>query len=186
MKILGHTLTWIGFLAGAFLAVEQAEGVDLPRFFLALGVGVAGVALVRFALYREASHEDKLVTDIATLRSSLEKVVADVAALDRAKETVDVYDLRYKIDDFRVDLNDFVEARESIAHRFGLAAYGEVMSHFAAAERYLNRVWSASTDGYVDEAREYIGRAGAQLAEAKEALLRIVGAAAEPERYQKA
>jgi hypothetical protein len=37
------------------------------------------------------------------------------------------------------------------------------MNHFAAGERYLNRVWSASVDGYVDECRAYIGHAREQF-----------------------
>jgi hypothetical protein len=175
MKTLGHALTWIGFLAGAFFTVQQPDGVNLPRFFTALAVGVVGVALVRIALHQESRHEDRLVTNIATVRESLAKVVADVGALERDFENVNVYDVRHRVDACRPDLAAFADARESIAHRFGLAAYAEVMNHFAAGERYLNRVWSASTDGYVDEAREYVGRAGAQLAEAEAALGRLGG-----------
>ena len=45
-----------------------------------------------------------------------------------------------------------------------LIAYGEVMTDFAAAERYLNRVWSASADGYIDEVNEYLEKASNQFA----------------------
>jgi hypothetical protein len=65
--------------------------------------------------------------------------------------------------EFPRDLDAFVQARESVAHRFGLQAYAEVMNPFAAGERYLNRVWSAAADGYLDEALEYIGRAREQF-----------------------
>jgi hypothetical protein len=41
------------------------------------------------------------------------------------------------------------------------------MSNFAAGERYINRVWSASTDGYVDEVRMYLERAREQFREAR-------------------
>jgi len=79
------------------------------------------------------------------------------------------YDLRHHIDKhFRDDIETFVEARESIAHTHGLQAYANVMSHFAAAERYLNRVWSASTDGYIDEAHTYIGKSAEQFREARD------------------
>ena len=61
------------------------------------------------------------------------------------------------------DLTRFVDARESIAHVYGLAAYGDVMSSFAAGERYLNRVWSASADGYIDEVNTYIEKAREQF-----------------------
>ena len=33
------------------------------------------------------------------------------------------------------------------------------MNRFAAGERSLNRVWSATTDGYVDETSDYLERA---------------------------
>jgi len=42
-----------------------------------------------------------------------------------------------------------------------------VMSAFAAGERYINRVWSASTDGYVEEVRSYLERATQQFREAR-------------------
>ncbi len=65
--------------------------------------------------------------------------------------------VQHRIDElFPGDLNTFVEARETIPHVYGLQAYADVMSHFAAGERYLNRVWSASADGYVDEVRTYL------------------------------
>jgi len=39
------------------------------------------------------------------------------------------------------------------------------MSCFAAGERYLNRVWSASADGYVDEVNTYLDKAQSQFVE---------------------
>jgi len=38
-----------------------------------------------------------------------------------------------------------------------------VMSSFAAGERYLNRVWSASADGYIDEVNAYLDKAREQF-----------------------
>lgn len=178
MKIFGHTLIWIAFLVGAFLAVEQPEGLAVTPFVVALLVGAAGVALVRVGIHRETRHEEKLESDIATIRASLEKVVADAEALDRDKEQIGVYGLHRHIDEtFLEDLTAFVQARESIAHSFGLQAYADVMSHFAAGERYLNRVWSASTDGYIDEAFDYVGRAHEQFDEALEMFRKVSGGA---------
>jgi hypothetical protein len=78
-----------------------------------------------------------------------------------------VYEARFEIDRLlREDLNNFANARESMHHVFGLQNYADVMSAFAAGERYVNRVWSASTDGYVDEVRTYLKRATEQLREA--------------------
>ncbi len=74
--------------------------------------------------------------------------------------------MRFRIDElFTEDLDIFVEARQSIAHIYGLSAYGDVMSSFVAGERYLNRVWSASADGYIDEVNTYIEKACEQFTE---------------------
>ena len=66
----------------------------------------------------------------------------------------------------RADLTTFAEARESLAHAHNLQVYADVMSHFASGERYINRVWSASADGYVDECMTYLDKAQVQFAEA--------------------
>jgi len=74
---------------------------------------------------------------------------------------------RFEIDQLlREDLNNFANARESMKHIFGLQSYADVMSAFAAGERYINRVWFASTDGYVDEIHSYLDRATQQFREA--------------------
>ena len=79
-----------------------------------------------------------------------------------------VYEARFEIDRLlRDDLNNFANARESMKHVFSLQSYADVMSAFAAGERYINRVWSASTDGYVDEVHNYLDRATQQIREAR-------------------
>lgn len=167
MKGLGYAVITAGFLVASFFAVRSPEGVPATSFLVGLGIGVLGVVLVRLALRQEATHEERLASNIETLEASLVSLVDKAEALDREKGGIDVYELRHVIDDrFPVDLDAFVQARESIAHSFGLQAYADVMSHFAAGERHLNRVWSASTDGYVDEAHTYIGLAKEQLGEA--------------------
>ncbi len=75
--------------------------------------------------------------------------------------------MRHRIDElFSDDLTTFVEARESLTHIYSLQVYADVMSHFASGERYLNRVWSASADGYVDEITAYLDKAQTQFTEA--------------------
>ena len=52
MRIIGHVLLWIGFLAGALIAVQSTENPDAPwatiiweRYLLAIYVGVVGVVV---------------------------------------------------------------------------------------------------------------------------------------------
>ena len=49
-----------------------------------------------------------------------------------------------------------------------LKAYAEVMNRFAAGERSINRVWSASTDGYIEETSDYLEKAAAHFEDALE------------------
>ena len=167
MKLLGYALISIGFLGGAYTAVRQVEGVDVAAFIAWLAAAVLGVIVVRRAGHKEATDTVRLTSNIETIEGSLRRIVEEADRLNEEKEAINVYDLRHVIDQrFPEELTLFVDARESIAHSYGLQAYADVMSRFAAGERYLNRVWSASTDGYVDEASRYIQRSAEQFHEA--------------------
>lgn len=164
MKSLGFILITIGFLAGSYLAVEQREGVPVPMFIAALAVGVIGVVMVRVATRQESTHADTIRSNLGAIEKSLESIVESIRRLDDGKTEIDVYDLRHRIDEeFPDDLDAFVQARQSIVHSYGLQAYADVMNPFAAGERYLNRVWSTSADGYIDEAHTYASKAREQF-----------------------
>lgn len=167
MKQLGYLLVTGGFLVGSYTTVVQRETVPLLPYLVSLVAGAIGVAMVRTAIHRASRSTHVIEANIATIESSLQQVVERAHALARDKESIDVYDLRHRIDrEFPDHLDAFVQARESLAHTYGLQAYADVMNPFSAGERYLNRVWSTSTDGYVDEAHTYIDLAREQFDEA--------------------
>jgi hypothetical protein len=164
---IGYVLIIVGFLAGALVAVVDEEVVRWSQFAAALAAGVTGVVLVRISMRREAQAEGKLATNLDAVDSSLSHIVEKVNQLCEEMGDDNPYEARVRIDDLLpVHLDTFVEARRSISHIYGLQAYADVMSPFAAGERYINRVWSASADGYVDEVLEYLERAVEQFAEA--------------------
>jgi len=171
MKLLGYLLITGGFLGGALMAVLETDQVSWGGFLAAVIIGVAGVALVRLVTRRAARQEDTLAANIQNIRQSLARGVENITALDHEKGSIDPYDLRYRIDElFPVDLAAFAEAREAIGHLYGLQSYAEVMSIFASGERYLNRVWSASADGYINECHTYLPMAREQFSAALEQL----------------
>ena len=167
----GLILTTLGFLAGAFLASLDPREINWIGFVPALVVGAVGVWLIKKASSAHARSDETLASNRNSIEESLVRIIANLEELESGKESIPPWELRFEIDHrFREDLNAFVEARESLTHIYGLQVYADIMSDFAAGERYLNRVWSASADGYVAEAKDYIARALAQFKHAKDKL----------------
>lgn len=176
MRIFGLVLITAGFLAGALASIYDPALVHWVHYLIALVLGIIGVVLVQVAVRREATDASRLESNTQILHSSLEKIVDALGELDRRKSSLDPYELPAHIDaTFRDDIAAFADARESIIHIWGMRAYGDVMSHFAAGERYLNRVWSAAADGYITEAQTFIERSRQQFDEAH-GKLRALGA----------
>lgn len=177
MKTLGLVLIIVGFLAGSWITVQKVGSVQWVLYLPAAIAAALGVVLIRQGARQQSRAADTLQKNIATVRDTLARVIVHADQLESRKTEIDTHDLRDHIDTtFARDLADFAEARMSIAHLYGLSHYAEVMNHFAAGERYLNRVWSASVDGYVEECREFIGRAREQFHEAQERLTAAQGA----------
>ena len=171
MKNLGYLLITFGFLMGSYFSVLDTDEVQWGMAGAGLAVGVIGVVLVRVATRSQSSAAETLRTNIGKLEESLARIVEKIEILDNEKDSINVYDVHHRIDhDFMEDLDIFVENRESIGHAYGLQSYADVMTHFATAERYLNRCWSASSDGYIDEVHRYITRSKDQFNQALDLL----------------
>ena len=172
MKEFGYVLVAAGFLGGAF-----ATSLDVQNVNWILFAGMAGAAFIGLVLYKRqigamARSEEVLEVNRVELRESIANVVNDLGEIMQGEITQgDV--LRDRIDlKLREDLRRFADARESMVHLFGLQTYADIMSNFAAGERYINRVWSASADGYDEEANAYLKKAAGQFDEAKQQLLK--------------
>ena len=160
MKTFGSVLLTLGFVVGSYLAVLEPRDLDWRFFLPALLVSAAGMAMIRFGGMQAATAEERLVSDIENARDSLDTIVEAARRLDEESREIDPYEVHVLIDQrFPDALDTFVRARQSLSHRFGLQAYADIMSAFASGERYLNRAWSASADGYVNEVIASLERA---------------------------
>jgi hypothetical protein len=169
MKTLAMLMIIGSFLAGAFLSSLDPRSVNWLLMGPALAIGVAGLWAYRKAHHQEVRAGTRLAGNIQTLGGSLDNIHRNLEEVCARGEGLPVYEARFEIDRlFREDLDNFAEARESMIHVFGMQNYADVMSNFAAGERYINRVWSASTDGYIDEVRKYLERARNQFRLARE------------------
>jgi hypothetical protein len=165
MKTLGLILLIIGFLGSATISVINEENVNWLHFTPLLIAGIIGVILLRKAAHSHKKCEHKLTSDINSIGVNLGRIVDNMNKFKVEKTEISVYDIHGRIDAmFLADLDNFAAARESIIHAYDMQSYADLMSHFAAGERYLNRSWSASADGYIDEAHTYIDKAAEQFA----------------------
>jgi len=174
MKRIGYILIAAAFLVGSLLTVLAPLEVNWVYFIPVIVVGFIGVTIVRVGTRAHQTAAETIKTNIDAIHRSLDSVVRKVAQLNQEKDDINTYDMRHRIDETLLgDLDDFIEARESIGHKYGLQHYADIMSHFAAGERYLNRVWSASADGYIDEVNAYMTKAEEQFAEAFDQLKKL-------------
>ncbi|MCL5281774.1 MAG: hypothetical protein M1376_17900 [Planctomycetes bacterium] len=174
MRRLGFLLVMVGFLAGALASVVNETAVRWDWFIPAVVVGFVGVVLVRLGRRREVRATERLTSDMQAIQNSLRRIARNMTQLNAEKQSLDPYEVRHRLEElFADDLNTFITARESIAYSYGLTAYADVVSAFAAGERYLNRAWCASADGYVDEVHESLGAAREQFASSLDKVLAL-------------
>jgi ElaB/YqjD/DUF883 family membrane-anchored ribosome-binding protein len=179
MKAIGMIMLFVGFLAGAYATALDVERVQWVLFGIAVVVAVFGMQLVKRADSAHAQSDAVLENNRNALRQSLDNVVRDLEEMTTAPKPQGEA-LRERIDNhLREDLRRFAEARDSMVHLFGLQTYADIMSSFAAGERYINRVWSASVDGYDAEAEVYVEKAASQFADAQSQLTRAAEAPAD-------
>jgi hypothetical protein len=166
MKWFAFLLVCLGFLGGAYFLTGVRGDVLGAGFIVSFVVALAGVVMLRMLARKHAASGEKVTAGIQAVEQSLVLLARGVTELEETKNDIDVYNLPGEIDKrFNELLERFAASRESIAVAYGLPVYADVMSHFAAGERYLNRVWSCSVDGYIDEAHKYLGHAREQFAE---------------------
>ena len=170
MKGLGYLFLCAGFVIAAYATALDVENVSWPLYAVAALTAVAGVVVIKRHARSIAQSDQVLENNRAELRESIDNVVKDLRAIVTSGSLRGAA-LRERIDEnLRPDLARFAEARESMVHLFGLQTYADIMSHFAAGERYVNRVWSSSADGYDVEAARYLGKAEEQFADAQRQL----------------
>lgn len=169
IRTISLLIIMMAFLAGAFVSVLDPVQINWMWYAPVMAVGSLALFFHKKAHHSEAKDSGRLSGNLQILDSSLSSILANLETLNADSGTLPVYEARFEIDRLlRNDLNNFANARESMQHLFGTQSYADVMSAFAAGERYINRVWSASTDGYVDEVQSYLERATEQFREANQ------------------
>lgn len=175
MKYFGYGIISIALFTGVYLTALDPVHIAWDRFIPTLLVGALGVWLVQKSNRAEQRRTAAASESTTVLRDSLDAVIANLAVMMEEKETIPVFEMRFEIDaKLRDDLQRFADHRGVLRTLHGLQAYAAVMTHFAAGERLINRVWSASADGYVDEVLACTHQAHAHFTEARTLLGKLL------------
>lgn len=172
MKQIAYGFVSIGFIVAALVSVMDVDELQWIYYAFGLGFGIVGVIIIRSHMKKLWTAPDKLSGNMTLLMTCLTRIV-ETAQQYQGKAMTDAtcLSMHQTIDqEFASDLRQFADARESIVHLHGLQTYAEIMTHFATGERYLNRVWSASADGYVDEVSLYMPQVLEQFQQCHEKL----------------
>ncbi len=160
MKTIGFLFLISGFLAAAYSTALDTELTNWNYFVPAALLAIAGVFVLKRQARGEARAEHVLTANRAELGQSLSNIINGLESIDSNSQNFSTLELRESIDELlRDDLRRFADARETLIHLYGLQTYADIMSDFAAGERYVNRVWSAAADDYQAEAWTYVGKA---------------------------
>ena len=171
MKRMSYLLLIGGFLVAAYSTALDTQMTNWNLFVPAAIVAIIGVFIIKKLARGDARSESVLTANRAELSESLSNIVRDLEQIISDSASISTTALRNAIDDkLRDDLRRFADARESMVHLYGLQTYADIMSDFAAGERYVNRVWSAAADDYEAEASAYLHKAQAQFKDAAERL----------------
>ena len=175
MRTLAFLLISLGTIGAAIGVARTDPSVDgwvksfqvhVPMTLVSLAVLGAGIVLQR-RLARETAKEQAGGGQFKIAHGSLHKVHDQIDRLGAEAPQLDLDRLHQRLDAMQTGpVTDFIDNRDTITNVYGLAVYAAVMGPFAQGERCLNRAWSASTDGYKDEAVESVRRAQPFLAEA--------------------
>ncbi len=120
------------------------------------GLGaVAGIEEARVALQAIAAAVDRLRSERPSLASDIAR---DAAVLEQIGHVQ------------KVQVPIFLSSRPVLTAVGGIGGYARVMDRFAAAERQINRSWSAAADSATDESAACLEKAAELLAATRERL----------------
>jgi hypothetical protein len=154
----------------AYVRVKEFAWSRWPTrwwFVLACGGLLAGGLIIRRETRRQtAAAADRAASEgpeaaLSSIRDTVARLLAEWTATEPETRLARVLDRIGRAQ--RVDVPAVAAGRELLVARFTLGGYAQIMDAFAAAERQLNRAWSAAADGIEDEALICLRRADEML-----------------------
>lgn len=157
----------------AEVVVKNAwQTVNWLWYLCSAGVCLVGVCLIQMSKRNSASSTaEKSESSLKQIKANLANAIVNTTTLTNSiSEFKPRQILEYIEENLLEDLRDFADGRDAITAEHGLEVFANVMTQFAAGERAINRAWSASADGYVNEAETCVQHGLAMLESANKLL----------------
>lgn len=150
------------------------------RFMALFMVSAIGLASGGIMLRVEAKRRLKRTEDDGTAAQSPESTIGALAEAvqqlrkdlpELADESARLHTIIERLNEAqRTHVANFIDAREKLIGKYGLGRFAMIMDRFAAAERQINRAWSAAADGVYAEAETCLATAADRLDETAKTL----------------
>ncbi len=134
--------------------------INWTWYLISAGICLLGIGFLHAGRKPNAHHAERLSANLEQIKSNLADLVVNTQRLQHdIKGLQPGQILAYIEGQLHDDLRDFADGRDSITAEHGLELFARVMTQFASGERAINRAWSASADGYVEEAASCVDHA---------------------------
>lgn len=145
--------------------------VDWAWYLISAAVCFGGVFFLRMSKNASATTEEESSSNVKQIKANLADAIKNTEVLNKTISKLSPRQILNFIEEKLLDdLRDFADGRDSITAEHGLEVFANVMTQFAAGERAINRAWSASADGYVQEAETCIQHGLTMLKSAQDLL----------------
>lgn len=152
-------------------ALNAWKTVDWTWYLVSAAICFVGVCFLRIGKRITASADEHSGTNVKQIKANLADAIKNTEDLDKAISKLSPRQILNFIEEKLLDdLRDFADGRDSITAEHGLEVFANVMTQFAAGERAINRAWSASADGYVQEAETCVQHGLTMLKSAQDLL----------------
>lgn len=174
MVALANSILILGVCLGVIGAAGLTDPVQDGAYgFFAAGMVacVAGGVLFRRATRVGGESDAHAAAAVGDLQQRIESIARRVGSLEERMPELDGPAFCEEVNDLLAgEYFELGSRAEEFSQLLGMSRYTQVWGGVAVAERLLARAWSMATDGALDEAREEIPLARAQLAGAVQAV----------------
>lgn len=151
MKKIGITIYIISLLVGITLSAKVVPKGQWPENMPLFIVTIIG-CIIGLILWHKSNRKE-----VKTMLADMKDNIGPIAYLEQVKQEISALEIR---DDYLACVDavsdgsifNFIEQSRKLLDIYGQEKGAEIILAFAQAERYLNRSWSAFSDGHREEA----------------------------------